>query len=381
MFLGARRFRSWAAARAPHWGDANEIVEHMIEIGWEQRVFPAAKIAHVVDALSAEGVAPNDALRGTDITLEQLRSPSILVSVNQVIECYRNAHPVGARSAFRLPDRPEHASRALRHVRIRHPQQHEFSRNHAFRRALSSARHAACQAAILRGAGRRGLDDRPAAASRDRRAPLSLHRRNAVRRSRLAATRRDGGDVSSHRGFMSPTSATRRLTTMRRRSAVRSRSGQPANCFQFDSAWLDGTPPLGNEIAYSTVLALCDDLHDQLRNRLGLAGKVRSLLLANLGRHASSRRRRRPSGYSGPDAEAQTAGRTHLVPRHPRSVARRSRDQISARYEDDDRRHRPALGFSETANFRHAFRRWKQTSPLEYRRPHVRGATRRTGQD
>ena len=63
----------------------------MTEIGWEQRVFPAAKIAHVVDALSAEGVAPEEALRGTEITLEQLRSPVILVSMNQVIECYRNA--------------------------------------------------------------------------------------------------------------------------------------------------------------------------------------------------------------------------------------------------------------------------------------------------
>jgi AraC-like DNA-binding protein len=27
-----------------------------------------------------------------------------------------------------------------------------------------------------------------------------------------------------------------------------------------------------------------------------------------------------------------------------------------------------ALGFSETTNFRHAFRRWKQTSPQEFRR-------------
>ena len=29
---------------------------------------------------------------------------------------------------------------------------------------------------------------------------------------------------------------------------------------------------------------------------------------------------------------------------------------------------RTSMGLSETANFRHAFRRWKQTSPLEYRR-------------
>ena len=28
----------------------------MIEIGWEQKIYPAAKIAIVVDALAAEGV-------------------------------------------------------------------------------------------------------------------------------------------------------------------------------------------------------------------------------------------------------------------------------------------------------------------------------------
>ena len=73
---------------------------------------------------------------------------------------------------------------------------------------------------------------------------------------------------------------------------------QSANCLQFDAAWLDRTPPLGNEIAYSTVIALCDDLHDRLRNRLGLAGKVRSLLLANLGPSREPGGRQRPPGYS-----------------------------------------------------------------------------------
>ena len=63
----------------------------MIEIGWEQRIYPAAKIAIVVDALAAEGVPVADALRRTSLSPSELRSPTTQVSVNQVIETYRNA--------------------------------------------------------------------------------------------------------------------------------------------------------------------------------------------------------------------------------------------------------------------------------------------------
>ena len=63
----------------------------MIEIGWEQRIYPAAKIAIVVDALADEGVPVVDALRRTSLSPSDLRSPTTQVSVNQVIESYRNA--------------------------------------------------------------------------------------------------------------------------------------------------------------------------------------------------------------------------------------------------------------------------------------------------
>ena len=63
----------------------------MIEIGWGQKIYPAAKIAIVVDALAAEGVPVADALRRTSLSSSDLRSPATQVSMNQVIESYRNA--------------------------------------------------------------------------------------------------------------------------------------------------------------------------------------------------------------------------------------------------------------------------------------------------
>lgn len=58
--------------------------------------------------------------------------------------------------------------------------------------------------------------------------------------------------------------------------------GQPDNRIVFDATWLDGTPRLGNEITYATVVGLCDHLMDELKLGAGVAGKVRRVLLTNL---------------------------------------------------------------------------------------------------
>src|SRR5260221_12669347 len=63
----------------------------MLSPPWNQKFYPPVKVAAVVDALAAEGVPVNDALQRTQISAAQLRSPNTLVSVNQVIETYRNA--------------------------------------------------------------------------------------------------------------------------------------------------------------------------------------------------------------------------------------------------------------------------------------------------
>src|SRR5271165_6321002 len=63
----------------------------MINIGWEERVYPAAKIAVVVEGLAAEGVSAAAGLRGTAIAPDELRSPTMLVSVTQVVTAYQNA--------------------------------------------------------------------------------------------------------------------------------------------------------------------------------------------------------------------------------------------------------------------------------------------------
>jgi len=57
------------------------------------------------------------------------------------------------------------------------------------------------------------------------------------------------------------------------------RFAKPANTIAFRSAWLEREASLGNKTTYPSIVALCDDLLDDLILRIGIAGKVHELLL------------------------------------------------------------------------------------------------------
>jgi AraC-like DNA-binding protein len=135
----------------------------------------------------------------------------------------------------------------------------------------------------------------------------------------------------------------------------------------FRSAWLDRAANLGNRTTYPAVVALCDDLLIELKSRIGLAGEIRALLLRDI-------------------ANAPTlAAIAKLLEMSDRSLRRQLREQgISFRGLRDELRMQIALkylrttelanedialalGFSDAANFRRAFRRWTDKSPSEIR--------------
>ena len=63
----------------------------MVKVGTDEKVYPAAKIALVVDALRENGVAPDEALQGAHVSAAELNSPATRISLNQVLAVYRNA--------------------------------------------------------------------------------------------------------------------------------------------------------------------------------------------------------------------------------------------------------------------------------------------------
>jgi AraC-like DNA-binding protein len=139
------------------------------------------------------------------------------------------------------------------------------------------------------------------------------------------------------------------------------------NRIVFRSEWLDQAANLGNRTTYPTVVALCDDLLSELKSRIGVAGDIRALLLREL---------------ANPPTLATIAKRLEVS---DRSLRRQLREQgISFRGLLDELRMQVALkylrttrlanedialalGFSDAANFRRAFRRWTNKSPSEIR--------------
>src|SRR5262249_14592621 len=142
---------------------------------------------------------------------------------------------------------------------------------------------------------------------------------------------------------------------------------RPENQLVFDAAWLDRTPELGNEITYSAFERLCDSLMDELELRVGMAGKVREILLVNM---------IRPITFDTIAERLHTTTRTlrrKLIEENTsfRKLTDELRMQVAIKYLRDTNltvsEIAHSLGFSDAAGFRGAFRRWTNRSPLDFR--------------
>jgi AraC-like DNA-binding protein len=145
----------------------------------------------------------------------------------------------------------------------------------------------------------------------------------------------------------------------------------PTNQIIFQSRWLNQAANLGNKTTYPMVVALCDDLLLELKSRVGVAGEIRALLIRDI---------------ANPPTLAAIA---KLLDVSDRSLRRQLQQQgISFRGLLDELRMQIALkylrrtklsnedialalGFSDAANFRRAFRRWTNKSPSEIRFTHL----------
>ncbi len=139
------------------------------------------------------------------------------------------------------------------------------------------------------------------------------------------------------------------------------------NRIVFTSTWLDQAATLGNKTTYPTIVALCDELLDDLELQTGMAGKIRAILLraiANpptfaaiaklLGANERSMRRQlQQQGLSFRDLLDEL--RAQIALKYLRTT-KLSNEEIAL-----------ALGFSDAANFRRAFRRWTNRTPSEIR--------------
>lgn len=143
---------------------------------------------------------------------------------------------------------------------------------------------------------------------------------------------------------------------------------QPENCFWFDATLMAKRMAYADTITNATVHELCDYALQKLTRAPGVAGTVHTMLVAQpgqfpdvdamaeaLGMNVRTLRRKldaEDTSYR----QILTEVRTRLAISYLRTTDL-TNEEIAAR-----------LGYSDSANFRHAFIRWTHTSPSEYRK-------------
>jgi len=334
--------------------------------GPDDKIYPVVKIATIVDSLSAEGVSAKDALAGVQISKSVLSSPATRVSLNQVIECCRNA------------ERLSHDEQFAYHTGLRFHV--SFFGMYGFAILSSTNFRQTVRFATMYYQLATPLAE--ISFKEENRCGIWTitpipHPRIDARLYRFLVEMEFGIHVSQHRDVMGPSFSARELHVTY--SAPEDAAKYPAifgcrvlfdqseNKFVFDAAWLDDTPKLGNEITYSMIVELCDSLMEEFKLHIGLVGKIRHMLLVNLMRptsfsavashlHVSTRSLRRKL------SEENTSFRK-LVDELRMAMAIKYLRDTDLTVEDIAH----AVGFKEAASFRQAFRRWTKAAPQQFR--------------
>jgi AraC-like DNA-binding protein len=338
----------------------------MDNIGFREKLFSAAKISAVVDALVAEGASPIDALKAAEVSLPDLNSPATRISRSQLIQCYRNAIALS-----RDPHLPYTIGSSV-HLSAYGMYGYAMLCSTDFRRTMDFAvqyHQLATPLTTIAFDERDGLGTWTIE-------PM-LHPEIDHRLSRFVTELQIATHISLHRDIMGESFQAREILLAYRQpsdfqfpSVVARcpvRFQQEVNRIVFDSAFLDTAPKLGNRTTYPAAIALCDELLAKLALRSGAAGKIRSVLLRDLANRPTL-----PSVAKLLQTTPRTL-RRQLQSQDTsfRQLSNELRVHVALRYLHETEMTIEdiafALGFSDAANFRHAFRRWTGRTPHAFR--------------
>ncbi|MBB3241090.1 AraC-like DNA-binding protein [Pseudomonas sp. Tn43] len=142
-----------------------------------------------------------------------------------------------------------------------------------------------------------------------------------------------------------------------------------SNAFAFDKRWLEQPLPLADAITHQAMAERCRKQNTEFTGRQAWLGRIRQLLASQLNA---------APGLDGLAEQMNCSART--LRRHLKDLGCSYQELLDElRFEQAKRMlcedHLPiyriaeALGFSETASFRHAFVRWSGVAPSQFR-PH-----------
>lgn len=333
----------------------------------DERMYAPYKIAAVVDALSERGIATEEALERTGLDADGLRSPALKTSLRQLMTVCRNGialapdgelpFQAGARmhvSSYGMYGYALLCCATLRDVT------HLAVKFHRLATPMVSMRFREEDGdAVWAFDEVRGLDTDD---------PLY----------RFLIEFQFGIHQTLGRDMIGPDFRLSRLRARYARPAhgalyeryygIAPEFGQSGNELRYPAALLDAPASYRNPISVAMAAEICERMMVEAKAAGGLTSRIYTLLMERPGQfddmealarklHTSSRTLRRHLTTQGTSYKAILDDvRCHLAKEYLRTTRMSTEDIAST------------LGFSDAANFRHAFRRWTQKSPSDFRR-------------
>jgi AraC-like DNA-binding protein len=335
-------------------------------VGLSERVYESTKLAALFDILIEQGCPAGEILRNVNLTVEEVHSPKSRISIAELMAACKNA--------IRLSSDPHLPYRVGTSIHISAYGMYGFAILCCpdFRKAMAFAEmyHAlAAPLATIEFTEKEGLANWIIEPNARAATDPQVYR--------FITEMQIGIHISLMRDIMGPAFTPDQISLAypdahdfglpTDQIGCRLSFASRTNQIIFRSAWLDQAANLGNKTTYPAVVALCDDLLNDLKSRVGLAGEIRALLLRDI---------------TNPPTLAAVAKLFEVSDRSLRRDLREQgisfrglldelRMQIALKYLRTTRLANEdialALGFSDAANFRRAFRRWTNKSPGEIR--------------
>jgi AraC-like DNA-binding protein len=336
-----------------------------IKVGFGEKLHSATKVAALVDTLLQEGVPPAEALRGVHLRVDDLHLPTTRISVNQMVEACRNAvrlsrdpllaFKVGSSihlSAYGMYGYAMLCSTDFRKTMDFAVRYHQLATPLTSIAFEEKGKHATW---VIEPIAHPRID-----------APLYLFLTELQISIHISLIRDVmGASFTPIRIAVTTPGSKTSLTPELVGCPIL--VAQPATQIVMDTAWLDRAPTLGNRVTHAGVLEICDRLLAELGWRSGVVGRVREVLLENIAN--------RPN-FETVAKRLRTTERTlrrqlRVQQTSFRELLDELRMQLAIKYlretdmTGDDIA--VAIGFSDAANFRQAFRRWTRESPSEFK--------------
>lgn len=334
---------------------------------WNEKRYAPYKLAALIDVLSDQGIAPDASLSGTGLSLESLTQPQTLTSIRQYITVCNNAldlskdpetpFRVGSRiplSAYGMygfalvcsPTIREYFQVAVKYHQLATPllimSWHEEKDSASWVLEMNPA--FTYTSSLMRFVTEQHLTQ------------LATHLKTVIEPERCHPLR-----------ARLPYGAPRHVYLYRRYLNCDLRFGEPICELSYPRSILSERPRMAHRLTAKLMQDTCDRILGAVKTSTGVSGEVYQVIASTPGhsptmelvaqRMATTVRtlHRRLQAEGASFTQILDDVRCNLAKEYLRST-QLNMDEIADR-----------LGFSEAANFRHAFRRWTGSTPAHYR--------------